>query len=148
MDGLSIAILGLAICVFLCGSGSAFGLCFTGRAAAAVLAEKPKAFGGVLTLSVLPATQGIYGFVLGIMGLGYLSPEMSVETGWAIFFAALPLAICGLVTGILQGLTSVAGLNAIAKKEVSFGRLILFPAMVETYAILALVISIMLLGAI
>ena len=145
MDGIAIGAIGVAICVLLCGIGSAMGLCFTGRAAAGVLAENPKKFGSVLTLAVLPATQGIYGFVLGIFGMGNLDPAMTVSEGWQLFAAAMPLAIVGLFSAIFQGKTAVGGLNAIAKKDISVGRLILFPAMVETYAILALVISIMMM---
>lgn len=145
MQGIGIGALGVALCVLLCGVGSAFGLCFTGRAAAGVLAENPKKFGSVLTLSVLPATQGIYGFVMGIIGAGALSAEMSLSAGWQVFAACMPLAVVGLFSAYLQGKTAVGGLQAIARKELSVGRLILFPAMVETYAILALVISIMML---
>lgn len=145
MHGIEIGALGVAVCVLLCGTGSAFGLCFTGRAAAGVLAENPKKFGSVLTLAVLPATQGIYGFVLGIIGSGKLVADMSVSMGWQVFAACMPLAVVGLFSAYLQGKTAVGGLQAIAKKDLSVGRLILFPAMVETYAILALVISIMMM---
>ena len=147
MDGQAIAILGLAICVGLCGVGSAFGLYQTGSAASGVLAEDPKKFSKVLILVVLPATQGIYGFVLAILGMSNIAAITSVGAGWQIFGAAMPLAITGLISGIYQGKTAVGGIYAIAKNESLSGKLILFPAMVETYAILGLVISILLLGA-
>ena len=140
--------LGVALCVLLCGCGSAIGLTYTGRAAAGVLAENPKKFGSVLVLALLPATQGIYGFVIGIIGMGKLAADISLAAGWQIFMACLPLAIVGLISAIFQGRTSVGGLNALAKRDLSVGRLILFPAMVETYSILAFVISIMMLSAI
>lgn len=136
-----LATLGLAICAAICGVGSAIGLYFTGSAAAGVLAEEPKKFSKVLILTVLPATQGIYGFVFAIIGMG------SVATGGAgLFVAAMVLAVTGFVSAILQGKTAVAGIYAIAKDETLSGKLILFPAMVETYAILGLVISILLMG--
>ena len=136
-----LATLGLAICAAICGVGSAIGLYFTGSAAAGVLAEDPKKFSKVLILTVLPATQGIYGFVFAIIGMG------SVATGGAgLFVAAMVLAVTGFVSAILQGKTAVAGIYAIAKDETLSGKLILFPAMVETYAILGLVISILLMG--
>ena len=147
MDGQAIAILGLAICVGLCGVGSAFGLYQTGSAASGVLAEDPKKFSKVLILVVLPATQGIYGFVLAILGMSNIAAITSVGAGWQIFGAAMPLAITGLISGIYQGKTAVGGIYAIAKNESLSGKLILFPAMVEPYAILGLVISILLLGA-
>jgi V/A-type H+-transporting ATPase subunit K len=134
-----IGTLGLAICAFLCGVGSCIGLYFTGSAASGVLAEDPKKFSKVLILVVLPATQGIYGFVFAIIGMG------SIANGWGLFGAALPIAITGLISGIFQGKTAVGGIYAVAKNESLSGKLILFPAMVETYAILGLVVSILLM---
>ena len=74
MDGRAIAIVGLAICMILCGSGSAIGLWRTGTSAAGVLAEDGKKFSKIIVLSLLPATQGIYGFVLAVMNI----PEAGV----------------------------------------------------------------------
>ena len=147
MTGEALAVLGLAICAGLCGAGSAIGLYFTGSAASGVLAEDSKKFSKVLILVVLPATQGIYGFVFGILGLGAVKQGLDPIVGAQIFGAAMPLAITGLVSGILQGKTAVSGIYAVAKNESLSGKLILFPAMVETYAILGLVVSILLLPA-
>ncbi len=145
MQGEALATLGLAICAGLCGCGSAIGLYFTGSAAAGVLAEEPKKFSKVLILVVLPATQGIYGFVFAILGLSGITEGMSVVAGASVFAAAMPLALAGFISGIFQGKTAVGGIYAIAKNESLSGKLILFPAMVETYAILGLVVSILLL---
>ncbi len=135
----ALGILGLAICVGLCGIGSAIGLWFTGSAAAGVIADDGKKFSKVLILVVLPATQGIYGFVFAIIGMG------AISSGAALLAAAMPLALTGLVSGIFQGKTAVSGIYAVAKNESLSGKLILFPAMVETYAILGLVVSILLM---
>ena len=70
MEGSAIGTIGLALCMILCGVGSAFGLYKTGSAAAGVIAEDGKKFSKVLVLALLPATQGIYGFVLAVMKLG------------------------------------------------------------------------------
>lgn len=145
MTGAALATLGLAICAGLCGVGSAIGLWFTGSAAAGVLAEDNKKFSKVLILVVLPATQGIYGFVFAIIGMGSISMGMDPMAASKLFAAAMALAITGLVSGIFQGKTAVAGIYAIAKDETLSGKLILFPAMVETYAILGLVVSILLM---
>jgi V/A-type H+-transporting ATPase subunit K len=42
-----------------------------------------------------------------------------------------------------QGRTSVAAIGIVVKKPDQFGKAMLFPAMVETYAILALLVSIL-----
>lgn len=106
--GYAIAMAGIAICVILCGVGSAIGLYKTGSAAAGILGEDPKKFGKVLILVLLPATQGIYGFIVAIIASGGLSatnPEQIVSTmeGWAVFGQVMPMAISGLVSGFFQG---------------------------------------------
>ena len=53
-----------------------------------------------------------------------------------------------IISGKYQGKTSAAAIGIIAKKPDQFGKAMLFPAMVETYAILALLISILSVTAI
>ena len=143
MGGQAIAILGLAICAGLCGVGSAIGLFKTGSSAAGVLTEDAKKFSKVMILVLLPASQGIYGFVMALVGQGAVTADMSVAQGWAVFASVMPLAITGLISAIYQGKTSVSCIYAVAKDEKLSGKLIMFPAMVETYAIFGLVISLL-----
>ena len=82
----------------------------------------------------------------GLLGGGAASLDAS--TGLLILAACLPIAIVGLVSGIHQGKTAAAGIGIVAKKPEQFGKAMLFPAMVETYAILALLISILAVSAI
>ena len=141
--GYVIGLIGIAVCVLACGIGSAFGLYKTGGAAAGVLGEDPKKFGKVLVLVLLPATQGIYGFIIGIIASSSAVSTMTTAEGWALFGAVMPMAISGLVTGILQGKSSVNCIYAVGKQESLGGKLIIYPAMIEFYAILGLIISIM-----
>ena len=148
MSGIVWALLGAAISVALAGIGSAIGVGTAGRAAAGVVTEDPDKFAKVLLLQLLPGTQGIYGLLaflalskVGILGGGVA--DISLETGLMIFVACLPIAIAGLLSAIHQGKTSVASIGIVAKKPEQFGKAMLFPAMVETYAILALLISIL-----
>ncbi len=142
-----IAIIGVAMCVLLCGIGSAVGLYKTGSAAAGVLGENPKKFGKVLLLVLLPATQGIYGFIIGIIASGKLGAGIvTMEQGWAVFCQVLPMALSGLITGILQGKSAVNCIYAAGKQDSLGMKLIIYPAMIEFYAILGLIISIMLVA--
>lgn len=141
--GYVIGILGIAVCVLACGIGSALGLYKTGSAAAGVLGEDPKKFGKVLVLVLLPATQGIYGFIIGIIGSSSLVSGMAAMEGWALFGAVMPMAVSGLLTGILQGKSSANCIYAVGKQESLGGKLIIYPAMIEFYAILGLIVSIM-----
>ena len=68
---------------------------------------------------------------------------MSLATGLLILAACLPIGIVGLISGKSQGKTAAASIGIVAKKPDQFAKAMLFPAMVETYAILALLISIL-----
>ena len=146
--GYAIAMAGIALWVLLCGIGSCVGLFKTGRSAAGGRGEEPKKVGKARVRVLLPATQGIYGFIIGIIASGKLGADMVTAQGWAIFGAVLPMAISGLVSGIFQGKSAVNCIYAVGKQDSLSGKLILYPGMIEFYAILGLIISIMLVGAI
>ncbi len=144
-----IAIAGAALATILAGIGSALGVAKGGQAAAGVVSEDPAQFAKVLILQLLPGTQGIYGLLVTFIALsqigvlGGAATTLTTMQGWAFFAACMPIAIVGLVSAIHQGKTSVASIGVVAKKPDQFGKAMLFPAMVETYAILALLISIL-----
>lgn len=145
-SGLFFALLGAAVATLMAGIGSAIGVGKAGVAASGVLAEEPSLFGKVLIFQLLPATQGIYGLLVGILilsGTGLIGgvKEISLLKGLLYFAASLPIAFAGLFSAIYQSKCAVAGIATVAKKPDQFGKAILMPAMVETYAILALLIS-------
>lgn len=148
--GLFFGLLGAAVAVLFAGAGSALGVGIAGRAAAGVVTEDPNKFAQVLILQLLPGTQGIYGLLIaficlsqiGIMG-GGADTAMSLGTGLLYFAACLPVIIVEPISAMHQGRTSVACIAMVSKKEETFGKSMIFPAMVETYAILALLISIL-----
>ena len=144
--GYTIALIGIALCVLFCGIGSCIGLYKTSTAAAGVLGEDPKKFGKVMVLVLLPATQGIYGFIIGIIASGQINPAMTNEMGWAMFAAVMPMAISGLISAWFQGRSATNCIYAVGKQESLSGKLIVYPGMIEFYAILGLIISIMLAG--
>lgn len=151
MDKLGIvyALLGAALAVLLAGAGSALGVGVAGQAASGVVSEDPSKFAKVLIMQLLPGTQGIYGLLVGFITLSKVGllgggiKEVSVATGLLILAACLPIGIVGLISGKSQGKTAAAAIGIVAKKPEQFGKAMLFPAMVETYAILALLISIL-----
>ena len=148
MSGLAIALLGAALAVGLASIGSIIGVALVGRGGAGVIAEKPELFGKVLLLEVLPGTQGIYGFLVAFIvmlqtGIIGEAVEVSVSQGWEIFGACMAIALTGLLSGIFQGKVGAAGLNILAKRPEKFGNAVIMSAMVETYALLGLVNSIL-----
>lgn len=152
--GLVFALLGAAAAVFLAGAGSAIGVGIAGQSASGVVTEDPSKFAKVLIMQLLPGTQGIYGLLVGFITLSNIGllggglADISSSTGLLILAACLPIGIVGLVSGIYQGKTSAASIGIVARKPEQFGKAMLFPAMVETYAILALLISILAVTAI
>lgn len=146
--GMVWALLGAALATALAGIGSAWGVGIAGQAAAGVTAEDPDQFAKVLLLQLLPGTQGIYGLLVTFITLSQIgilggTPITDTKVGMMYFAACLPIAIVGLISAYHQGKTSVASMGIVAKRPDQFGKAMLFPAMVETYAILALLISIL-----
>lgn len=154
MTGIVYALIGAALAVALAGCGSAIGVGIAGQAASGVVTVDPSKFAKVLIMQLLPGTQGIYGLLVGFITLskvglmGGSDVTVSTEAGLLILAACLPIAVAGLISGIHQGKTSAAAIGIVAKKPEQFGKAMLFPAMVETYAILALLISILAVSAI
>lgn len=97
---------------------------------------------------MLPGTQGIYGLLIAFITLsqvGVLGGEanISLENGLLYFAACLPIALVGLLSAISQGRAAAAGVMLVAKKSDQMSKGMIFAAMVEMYAILALLISIL-----
>lgn len=145
--GIALALLGAASAALFAGIGSAIGVGRAGQAAAGVVTEEPSQFSRVLILQLLPGTQGIYGLLIGFIVLsqvGILGGEIpSLSKGLIYFAACMPMAIGGFLSGISQGQCSSSAIGLVAKRPDQFGKAMIFPAMVETYAILALLISIL-----
>lgn len=152
--GFIIALIGAALGTILPGIGSVLGVQECGKAAAGVTSEKPELFGKLLVLQILPGTQGLYGFLtsflfmiqLGIVAQGGNAAvtQMSTESGWAVLTVFLPIAVNGLISAIFQGKVATAGIMMTAKQPDASGKGITMSVLVETYAILSLIISIML----
>jgi len=152
--GLVLAILGAALAAGFAGIGSAIGVGIAGECGAGVLTEDPGKFGLVLLLQAIPGTQGIYGLLVAfftIMKVGLLGGAPAALTIWqglGILFACLPIAKVGFLSAIAQGKTSASSIQLIAKRPEETGKAIILPAMVETYAVLSLLTSIILLNGI
>lgn len=146
--GVAMALLGAASAALLAGIGSAIGVGMTGEAAAGVVTEDPGKFGKVLVLQLLPGTQGIYGLLIAFITLSNIgilggSSDVSFAQGVMYFFACLPMGLVGLWSARRQAMASVASIGLVAKRPEQFGKAMIFPAMVETYAVLALLVSLL-----
>ena len=99
--------------------------------------------------------KGIYGLLIafivmvkvGLLG-GDGMMELTVVQSAEIFAACLPIAFVGLISGISQGKAAAAGVMLVGKRPSELAKGMLFAAMVETYAVLALLVSFLMLNSI
>lgn len=153
-NGSFLAILGAAIAA-LAGIGSALGVGVAGQAASGVVAEDPKKFGQALILQALPGTQGIYGLLvafiimqkIGLLGGGGLL-DLTIPQGASILAASIPIGLVGIFSGYAQGKTAAAGIMLVSKRPEEIAKGMVYTAMVETYAVLALLISFLMVNGI
>ena len=147
LNGIFFAMLGAAIASGLAGTGSAKGCGVAGEAAAGVIAEDPSKFGLTLLLQALPGTQGIYGTLMAFLVLNKIGAisgnfvNIDAVTGMLIMFSCIPVGLVGWTSGYAQGKTCAAGICMIAKRPEEIAKGMVYGAMVETYAVLALLIS-------
>lgn len=152
--GQVLALLGAAIAVILAGIGSSRGVGLAGETATGVATENPEIAGKLLVLQLLPATQGIYGFLIGIVVLinigilGGTMKDVSVIQGLKFIVACLPIGIVGLYSAIQQAKVSASGMLMTGQKPEMSGRGVIMAVMVETYAVFALLISFLMVTSI
>ncbi len=142
-----LALTGAIMCAILGGIGSSLGVLATGTIGAGVATERPDAFGKILVLEALPGSQAIYGLIGTFLVLNFFKVEsLTPLQGWQILLACMPLAITALFSAIYQGRVAVAGMNIIAKNPANAGQAIVLAAIVETFAILGLLSTFLILS--
>ncbi len=153
-NGQILAAIGAVCAAMFAGIGSAIGVGIAGQAGAAVIAEDPDKFGSVLVLQLLPGTQGIYGLLIGFVIaakaglLGASDVVVGVAQGWQLFYAALPIAFGGLLSAIAQAKVAASGIMMVGKRPEEAGKGIIFAVMVETYAVLSLLFSFLMVNGV
>ena len=149
--GTVLAVLAAAIATLLSGIGSAKGVGMAGEATAALTVDQPEKFGKALILQLLPGTQGLYGFIIAMIIVTQKIAGGAVndlQSGLFLLLAALPVAITGYYSAAKQAKVAIAGVNILAKNEDEFIKGVVYTVMVELYAILGFVISLMLVNSI
>ena len=149
--GYALGILGAGLAAFMAGIGSAKGTGIAGEAGAGLVSEDPGKFGKAMILQVIPGTQGLYGFVIFFVAFSKVSGvigALTVQQGLQILSACLPIGIGGLLSAIAQGKVAAASINILAKKPDDWTKGMIMCVIVEFYAILCLLASFLMLGAI
>lgn len=149
--GLALALIGAGLAAVLPGIGSAKGTGIAGEAGTGLLSQDPSKFGKVLILQVIPGTQGLYGLVVwffAILQMGLLSGTatgLTVQQGLQYLAACLPMALGGLFSAISQGRVAAGSINILAKKPEHWAKGMVLCIIVELYALLSLLASMMML---
>lgn len=152
--GQFLALVGAAIAVTLSGMGSSGGVGIAGETAAGVSTENPEVNSKLLVLQLLPATQGIYGFLIAVIVLintnvlgGVMNP-VTIEQGLGIIAGCLPIGVVGYFSAIRQGKVAAASMIMTGQRPEMSGKGITMTVMVETYAVLALLVSFLVINSI
>lgn len=150
--GIMVALIGAALATALASFGSIIGVSMVGQSGAGLLTEKPDLAGKVITLNVLPGSQGLYGMVISLLFIFNYAPAfadpslVTVAEGLAILAASLPVAFTCLISAPYQAKVCSAGMHMLAKDDKMAGRVITMAALVETYALLGFLISFFILN--
>jgi V/A-type H+/Na+-transporting ATPase subunit K len=151
--GFAIALVAAGLAAGLSACGASIGCGLAGEMAAGVLSEDPDKIGSMLVLQALPGTQAFYGLVTAVLVLVRLNVfqaeaalvGISVEQGLSVLGACLPVIFGEFVSAIWQGRVSVGAMGTVAKRPDAFGKAVILPALVETFALLSLIGSILIL---
>lgn len=131
--------LGLALMLGLAGIGSCIGTTIAGNAAEGALKKNPGKSSSYMILSAMPATQGLYGFVAFLMWQG----KDYAENGLMLFAVGLAVGVVCLFSAIRQGQVCANGIAGIAQGHDVQTNTMIYAALPEFYAILALVAALM-----
>lgn len=131
--------LGLGLMLGLAGIGSAYGTTIAGNAAEGALKKSPENSSSYMILSALPATQGLYGFLGFILWLG----KDFAQFGAMYFGIGLCTGLVFLFSGIRQGQVAANGIVGISQGHNVMTNTMIYCALPEFYAILALIAAIM-----
>ncbi len=152
--GQILALLGAAIAVILSGMGSSKGVGLSGETNAGVSTENPEVNSKLLVLQLLPATQGIYGFLIAVIVLintnvlGGAMKAVELYQGLGILMGCLPVGIVGYYSAIRQGKVAAASMIMTGQRPEMSGKGITMTVMVETYAVLSLLVSFLVVNSI
>lgn len=139
--GIALALFGAVIAFVFSAAGSAIALGMAGQAAAGVVAEDPKKFGQTLVLQAIGTTGGIYGLLMAFLILTKAMDVTDWQTGLFLLGSGIPVGVVGYFASVWQGKTLVTGIILIGKRSGEMAKAMIYAAMVETFAVFALLIS-------
>lgn len=151
-SGVDWALIGGGVAAIMGGIGSAIGITIASATASGIVTEDGEKFGKLLPLAAMPGTQGIYGFIAAVLVLIFFNllggeSTLTGPQGFTVFLACMPVAFLCMITAIYQGKTGAAAAGIVARRSEDSGKALIFPALVETYAVLSLIVTVLMLTA-
>ena len=134
--------IGLGLMLGLAGIGSSYGTTIAANAAEGALKKNPEKSSTYMILSALPATQGIYGFVGFLLWVVVFKPDFAVMVP-KLFGVGLAVGLVCLFSAIRQGQVCANGIVGESQGHSVMTNTLIYAALPEFYAILALVGAIM-----
>ena len=147
-----LSFLGIVLMVGLTGIGSSIGVTIYGNAAIGSMKKNPDSLGQYIGLAALPSSQGLYGFVGFFMAKAALDKliaagPVSTYAAWAILAAGIILGVVGAYSSIRQAQVCANGIQAIGNGENVFSATMVMAVFPELYSILALLVTILIVGS-
>lgn len=152
LSGVDWALFGGGVAAILGGIGSSVGITAAASTVSGIVSEDGEKFGKLLPIAAMPGTQGIYGFIAAVLVLIFFNVlgggegmNLTGPEGFKVFLACQPVGWLCMISGIYQGLTGSAAAGIVARRSEDSGKALIFPALVETYAVLSLIVTILML---
>lgn len=134
MLNLVLGYLGLGLMLALAGVGSAIGTTIAGNAAEGALKKNAEKSSSYMILSAIPASQGLYGFLAFIL---WLNKDFAAD-GLMYFGIGISVGLTCMISAIRQGQVCANGIIGISQGHNVMTNTMIYAALPEFYAILAL----------
>lgn len=146
IGGNAFALIGAALAVGLCCTGSAFGMLYVQKASCGIVAEKPEKYSKTLILQLIPSSNALYGFIVAFLVLTKVvlaSASYTINEGLMVMGGCLAVAIAGLTAAIAQGKVCASAAVMVGKRDDLLGRALTMSVFTELFALFGLIISIL-----
>lgn len=133
-------------------AGSMIGCLRAGQTACGAMIDAEGGYGRFVGISAMPASQTIYGIVVMYAFLGNITPEgsglpvVNAITAPALFGIGSLAGVALMISAIAQGLACAAAISTFKTKTEVFGLSIAPAAIVEGFAVFALVFALIQAG--
>ena len=150
LAGTDWALMGAGLAAILGGIGSAIGITIASAVVSGIVSEDSEKFGKLLPIAAMPGTQGIYCFISAVLVLIFFNllggkTDLAGVAGFKVFLACMPVAWLCFISAIYQGRTGASAAGIVARRSEDSGKALILPALVETYAVLSLIVTILML---